>query len=140
MATNGLKVSKIFKPQLSLSADKYRLLLILFDNSRACNQNSEGQTPPFCSFILSFSAFHPPNKNSTAVTHMASREHGLAPSTVYGHLFSTGTHDPHEFITQNEYDRAFRIYEDDYEQPSLELDKFLDVSAKAAFYYIRRES
>lgn len=78
--------------------------------------------------------------NTLKKVELVARERGLAPSTVYGHLFSTGTLDPHEFITQDEYDRAFRIYEDDYEQPSLELDKFLDVSAKAAFYYIRRES
>lgn len=71
---------------------------------------------------------------------LVAKERALALSTIYGHLFSTGTLDPHEFITQDEYAKAFRIYEEEYEHPSLELDKFLDVSAKAAFYYIRRES
>lgn len=65
---------------------------------------------------------------------------GLAESTVYGHLFSTGVLDPWKFITRSEYDKATDIYEMGYEHPSLELDEFLDASGKAAFYFIRQHS
>ena len=63
---------------------------------------------------------------------------GLAESTVYGHVFSTGALDPGDYISAYNYKKACRIYESGCAFPSLELDKFLDVVGKAAFYFIRR--
>lgn len=65
---------------------------------------------------------------------------GIKPSTVYGHLFSTGVLYPWDFIAISEYDKAMEIYEMGYKHPSLELDNFLDTSAKAAFYFITQHS
>ena len=64
---------------------------------------------------------------------------GLAESTIYTHLFATGDMNPWDYISQYEYDQAISIYESgEYESPSQELDEFLGVASKAAFYYIRR--
>ncbi len=65
---------------------------------------------------------------------------GLAESTVYGHLFKAGALDPWDYITKGQFNKAMGIYDAGYEYPSQELDKFLSVAAKAAFYEIRRNS
>lgn len=65
-------------------------------------------------------------------------ERSLAESTVYGHLFSTGTLDPNDYISSSDYTKAANIYDLGYENPSQELDNFLDASGKAAFYFLRR--
>lgn len=69
---------------------------------------------------------------------VVAQERGLAEGTIYTHLFNTETLDPHEYITDDEYKRAVRIYEGGYEHPAAMLDEFLDVAGKVAFYYIRR--
>lgn len=65
---------------------------------------------------------------------------GLAESTVYGHLFGTGALYPGDYISAYDYKKACRIYESGCAFPSLELDEFLDVAGKAAFYFIRRSN
>lgn len=74
------------------------------------------------------------------VEHVALKR-GLTFGTICSHLFSSGTINPHTYITEEEYVRASHIYEDgNYENPSKELDKFLNRLGKAAYYYIRREN
>ena len=68
------------------------------------------------------------------------RERGLAESTVYGHLFSTGMLDPDNYISDYNYRRAVAIYEAGYDDRSSMVDEFLDTAAKAAFYFKRRNS
>lgn len=65
-------------------------------------------------------------------------ERELAESTIYGHLFTAGVLNPWSYITEAQFYKAQRIYEEGYESPSKELDKFLNVAGKAAFYAIRR--
>ena len=64
---------------------------------------------------------------------------GLTEGTIYNHLFSTETLDPHDYISDHEYERAVRIYEEGHEHPAAMLDEFLDIAGKAAFYYLRRK-
>ena len=68
------------------------------------------------------------------------KKRGLAESTVYGHLFKTDVLDPWDLITERQFKKAKDIYDADYDYPSQELDKFLSVAAKAAFYEIRRNT
>ncbi len=63
---------------------------------------------------------------------------GLTEGTIYNHLFSTETLDPHDYIQDDEYERAVDIYEEGHEHPAAMLDEFLDAGGKAAFYYIWR--
>lgn len=42
------------------------------------------------------------------------------------HLFSTETLDPHDYIQDDEYEKAVDIYEEGYEHPAAMLDEFLD--------------
>lgn len=76
-------------------------------------------------------------QNGYSVARIASTR-GLAVSTVFGHLFKAGALDPWDYITQKELNKAMDIYDSGYDYPSQELDKFLSVAAKAAFYEIRR--
>ena len=75
--------------------------------------------------------------NGYSVVDIAA-ERGLEESTIYGHLFKTGTLNPWSYITEAQYLKAQGIYDAGYESPSQELDKFLNVAGKAAFYAIRR--
>ena len=67
------------------------------------------------------------------------RMRGFAESTIYGHLFTARILNPWDYITQDEYNRAVYTYDcGEYELPSQELDRFLSVAGKAAFYHLRR--
>ena len=73
------------------------------------------------------------------VEHVALKR-GLTFGTISSHLFSSGTLNPHTYITEEEFARALHIYEDGkYENPLMELDKFLSRLGRAAFFQIRRE-
>ena len=65
----------------------------------------------------------------------------LAIGTIYSHLFSIGLLSPDNFINEEKYDRACKIYESGrFDNPSLHLDYFLDDAGKAAFFFIRQYS
>ena len=66
---------------------------------------------------------------------------GLKEITIYRHLFSAGLLNPHDFITESEYKKASKIYdEESNENRKLEIEKFLDYQARSAFYYLKEKN
>lgn len=72
------------------------------------------------------------------VSKVASQR-GLTMSTIYKHLFQTGELNPHNFITEKDYQRALEILEsgctDEYAD---ELNRIFTVEARTAYYFIKR--
>jgi len=66
-------------------------------------------------------------------------QRGLSIVTIYKHLFQTGELNPHDFITNPDYQRASEILEsgcaNEYED---ELNKIFTIEARTAYYYIKR--
>jgi len=103
-------------------------------SSRTSSRGTSSATPASESAYESEALF----RRYDSVSRVA-RERGLAESTVYGHLFSTGMLDPDNYISDYNYRRAVAIYEAGYDDRSSMLDEFLDTAAKAAFYFKRRK-
>lgn len=68
------------------------------------------------------------------------KQRNLAISTVYGHLFMSGTLDPNALISKENFARALDIWtnKQEGEQIRPKLEAFLDVAGIAAFYHILR--